>query len=345
MSGAGERVTVHDLARQAGVSLATIDRVLNGRAGVRPATIEKVEAAIAAIGFRRDLTASMLARARDIRVTFLLPDGSNQFMGKLADSIESIGTQARAERVVFSLSLIRAMDAQALAEALDALDPHSCDCAVIIAIDKPQLHAAVARANGRGIKVITLVSDLPGSARRAFVGIDNIAAGRTAAALMGRFCPTPGRIGLVAGSLGLIDHAERIRGFSQVMGADFPHLSLAGPVEGQDAFSLTYEVVLDFLRQTPDIAGLYNVGAGNAGLVMAIAEAGLAGKVRVIAHELTGPTRAALGSGVIDVVLDQSPDSEIRAVWAAARRLVLGPDAAPPEDPIEIKVFLRDNLR
>lgn len=345
MSVAGERVTVHDLAREAGVSLATIDRVLNGRPGVRPATIEKVEAAIASIGFKRDLTASMLARARDIRIAFLLPDGTNQFMGKLAEAITTIGAQARAERTVFFLTRIKAMDAHALSEALDGLDPEHCDCVVIVAIDKPELHAAVARASGRGLKVITLVSDLPGSARRAFVGIDNIAAGRTAAALMGRFCPNPGRIGLVAGSLGLIDHAERIKGFSSVIGAEFAHLGLAGPVEGQDAFSLTYEVTLAFLKDNPDLVGLYNVGAGNAGLVMAINEAGMAGKVRVIAHELTGPTRAALGAGVIDVVLDQSPESEIRAVWAAARRLVLGPDAAPPEDPIEIKVFLRDNLR
>ena len=66
------RVTVHDLARAAGVSLATVDRVLNGRPGVRPATQTRVEDAIAQIGFRRDMTASMLARARDIRIAFIL---------------------------------------------------------------------------------------------------------------------------------------------------------------------------------------------------------------------------------------------------------------------------------
>jgi LacI family transcriptional regulator len=60
--GGRRRVTVHDVARVAGVSLATVDRVLNGRPGVRAATVEKVEAAIAEIGFQRDLSASLLAR-------------------------------------------------------------------------------------------------------------------------------------------------------------------------------------------------------------------------------------------------------------------------------------------
>lgn len=339
------RVTVHDLARAAGVSLATVDRVLNGRPGVRKGTIEKVEAAIAEIGFRRDLTASMLARARDIVLKIIVPEGTNQFFGKLADAVESVGAQMRAERLRLELLRIKAMDTRALVETLDAIGTEDADCAVIVAIDKPEIHAAVARAVGRGIRVITLVSDLPGSARHDFVGIDNRAAGRIAGSLMGRFVPGGGRVGLVAGSLELIDHAERIAGFSEIVAAEFPGLELVGPIEGQDEFTATYEKSLALVEAYPDLAGIYNAGAGNAGLLMALNERGLAGKVRVIGHELTGPTRAGLESGAIDVVLDQSPEDEIRAVCATARRLVVGADAAPPQTQLEIRVLMRDNLR
>lgn len=339
------RVTVHDLARAAGVSLATVDRVLNGRPGVRKGTIERVEAAIAEIGFRRDLTASMLARARDIGLKVIVPEGTNQFFGKLAEAVEKMGTQVRAERLRLDLVRVKAMDTRALVSALDAVAPETDDCAVIVAIDKPEIHAAVARATGRGIKIITLVSDLPGSARHAFVGIDNQAAGRTAASLMGRFLPQGGKVGLVAGSLELIDHAERVAGFEAVIESEFALIEIVGPIEGQDEFTPTYEKTLGLLSGHPDLKGLYNVGAGNAGMLMALNEQRAAGRVRVIGHELTGPTRAGLASGALDLVLDQSPEDEIRAVCAAARRLVLGLDAAPPETPIEIKVFLRDNLR
>lgn len=341
----GGRVTVHDLARAAGVSLATVDRVLNGRPGVRRGTIEKVEAAIAEIGFRRDLTASMLARARDIGLAVIVPEGTNQFFGKLAEAVEKIGAQVKAERLRLDLTRIKAMDTRALVAALDAIEVDQSDCAVIVAIDKPEVHAAVARAASRGIKVVTLVSDLPGSARHAFVGIDNTAAGRTAASLMGRFLPQGGKVGLVAGSLELIDHAERVAGFRAVVESEFAGIEIVGPIEGQDEFTPTYEKTLRLLSDHPDLAGLYNVGAGNAGMLMALNERGLSGRVRVIGHELTGPTRAGLDSGAVDLVIDQSPEDEVRAVCAAARRLVLGPDAAPPETAIEIKVFLRDNLR
>ncbi len=251
----------------------------------------------------------------------------------------------RAERVRLDLLRVRAMDAGALAAALDAVSPQSHDCAAIVAIDKPEVHAAVERAGARGLKVITLVSDLPRSKRHCFVGIDNQAAGRTAGSLMGRFCRQGDKVGLVAGSLELIDHADRVTGFRAVLGAEFSGIEIVGPIEGHDEFTATYEKTLALLKAHGDLAGLYNVGAGNAGMLMALGETGMAGAVRVIAHELTGPTRAGLASGSVDVVIDQSPETEIRAVCAAARRLVLGSDAAPPETELEIKIFVRDNLR
>jgi LacI family transcriptional regulator len=94
-----------------------------------------------------------------------------------------------------------------------------------------------------------------------------------------------------------------------------------------------------------DLAGPYNAGAGNAGLLAALAESGRAGGLRVIVHELSGPTRAGLRSGTLDVVLDQNPEGEIRAAIAAARAVALGQGLDHHAEAIEIGIFLRDNLR
>ncbi len=342
------RATVHDVARHAGVSLATVDRVLNGRPGVRPATAEKVDSAIAALGFRRDLSASLLARARDLRVLFVLPDGRNEFMANLAAAIERRARGGRAERLHLEVDRVRAFDAAALASRLARLEPANCDCAVIVATEDDAVRRAVEAATRRGVAVMTLVSDLPNSARRLFIGIDNAAAGRTAASLMGRFIGA-GKLALVAGSLGLRDHRERLEAFRQVAAAEFPGLALLDPVEGHDDRQETGRLVSDLLAAHPDLAGIYNLGAGNAGLLDALAASGRSGSIRVITHELSEPTVAGLRSGAFDVVLDQNPDGEIRAAVAAARGLALGQDtgspAEAPVEPIEIGIFLRDNLR
>ena len=65
----------------------------------------------------------------------------------------------------------------------------------------------------------------------------------------------------------------------------------------------------------------------------------------MIAHELTDATRGALRAGTLDVVIDQDPDGEIRAAIAAARQVALSPNAQIHSEPIEIGIFLRDNLR
>jgi LacI family transcriptional regulator len=338
------RATVHDVARAAGVSLATVDRVLNGRPGVRRTTADRVEQAIRTLDFRRDLSASLLARARDLRIVFLIPDGRNAFMLNLEAAVARRVREARHDRMHVETHHVRALDAAALAAAVDGLTPRNCDCAVIVATDDALVREAVDAAARRGITVMTLVSDLPGSARRHFIGIDNVAAGRTAASLLGRFCPT-GKIGLIAGSLGLRDHRERADGFASLLKSEFPGHPLVGPVEGLDDDDTTARQAVAMLAAHPDLKGLYNIGAGNAGLIRALEQTGRAGTVRVVAHELSETTRRGLRDGAIDVVLDQNPDGEIRAAVAAARSVALASGAELRSEPIEIGIFLRDNLR
>jgi len=341
---ARKRATVHDLARQAGVSLATVDRVLNRRPGVRPATVEKVEKAIAALDFHRDITASLLARSRDIRVEVIMPAGENRFMARLARAFADEAGRRSAERMSIAVSRLRALDGATMARAIAGLDPESCDCAIVVAADTAAVREAVGVASAARIAVLTLVSDLPGSARRLFVGIDNLAAGRTAASLMGRFCPEGGKIGLVAGSLDLRDHRQRYEGFVEVARREFPSLHLVGPVEGNDEAAGTAAAVSSLIADHPDLIGLYCMGAGNAGLVSALHETGRAGRLRVIGHEVTDVSARALRDGTFDVLIDQNPEGEARAALDAARAIVLGPGAAPADISIEIGIFLRDNL-
>src|SRR5438477_201427 len=71
-----ERTSLHDVARAAGVSLATVDRVLHGRAGVRARTAELVQSVVERLGYRPDPSAARLARKSRARLMFILPSGT-----------------------------------------------------------------------------------------------------------------------------------------------------------------------------------------------------------------------------------------------------------------------------
>ena len=170
-----ERPTVNDIARAAGVSLATVDRVLKARPGVRARTVLAVHDAIARLGYVRDIAAADLARGRSYRMAVLLPDTDSQFVGTLAAALDEAGRRAAGSRTRVDLHRFPAEDMHALAALLAAL-PDEVSGVALMAPETPVVRDAVGALAARGVPVVALVSDLPATGRRRFVGIDNRAA-------------------------------------------------------------------------------------------------------------------------------------------------------------------------
>ena len=167
------RPTVNDLAREAGVSLATIDRVLNDRPGVRAQTIQIVQDAIARIGYVRDVAAANLARQRDYRLAFVLPDADSQFNQTILDALSEAGRQSATARTDVVLRRFPAEDPHALAGILAALPGAGVVGVAIMAPETPIVRDAIRSLRQKGLAVVALVSDLPNTEREHFVGIDN----------------------------------------------------------------------------------------------------------------------------------------------------------------------------
>lgn len=337
------RPTVHDIAAEAGVSLATVDRVLNDRPGVRGVTKAKVEAAIASLGYVRDVAAANLAKSRVYPLVFILPEGDNPFMRGLEAEVRRAGLHSAIERTRLSVVTVPAFDAAALADAMDAAIAEGVSGIAAVAVDALEVFAAIDRAREAGVPVVTLVSDLSGSGRDHFIGVDNIAAGRTAGSLMGRFLGNrPGPVAVLAGSMRVRDHGERLEGFLAAMSA-MPNARAILPVlEGQDDPDLSFKLIADCLAAVPDLAGIYNLGAGNRGLLKALAVRGTG--LCVIVHELTGETRGALENGVIDAVLNQDAGHEVRSAIRVLRAKADGLSVNAAQERIRLDIFIKDNL-
>ncbi|MBX3607289.1 MAG: substrate-binding domain-containing protein [Piscinibacter sp.] len=338
------RASLHDVARAAGVSLATVDRVLHGRAGVRARTVERVHAAVEQLGYRPDPAATRLARKRSARLAVVLPAGTNSFVGLLSQQVQALAPWLAEQRAAAAVQSVDVFSPVDLAQHLAGLQGQ-VDAVVVMALDHPLVRAAIDDLAAHGTVVVTLVSDVPTARRSHFVGIDNVAAGRTAATLLGRFIgPREGRVGIVMGSRALRDHAERLFGFEQVMAAEHPHLTLLAPIEGQDRSERTEPLVAELLRREPDLAGLYSIGAGNRGIGAALAASGRARHVTWVCHELTPYTRRALLDGVADAVINQDAGHEMRSACRLALAALSGERVLPDQERIRIDVFLKDNL-
>jgi LacI family transcriptional regulator len=339
------RPTVNDIAREAGVSLATVDRVLNARPGVRDKTIRAVNDAITKLGYVRDLTAANLARSRNYRMAVVLPDTESQFVQTLASALTDAGSIAATARIELSLHRFPAEDPHALAALLTALPGRGYAGVALMAPETPVLRDAIRGLRAKGMPVVALVSDLPNTGRDHFIGIDNRAAGRTAGVLMGRFLGgTPAEVLVLGHSLLARDMIERRRGFDEVMLRDFPGIEVLPSLETHGSSQTLRQVVAERLANAPNIKGIYAMGDGHRALSQVIGDMGLSGKLLVICHELTPHVRQALEAGEITAVITQNlghlARSTLRVLRAKADNLPL--DVG--QEQIRIEIVLRENL-
>ncbi|WP_284416235.1 LacI family DNA-binding transcriptional regulator [Bradyrhizobium sp. SSBR45R] len=338
------RATLEDVARTAGVSLATVDRVINRREGVRAKTVARVEAAVAKLGYRADVAAARLARGQSFRFAFVLPTGGNSFMTHLTEQVRHTADWLAGQRGFIDILHVDVFDPDLLAGALETLSPAYHGVAVI-ALDHPRVRAAIDDLTTRGVAVVTLVSDAPSSRRLHYVGIDNPAAGRTAATLMGRYLGgREGTVAVIAGSLALRDHAERQFGFHQILSSEYPQLRALPPLEGRDDSARTRELTAALLVRHPDLRGIYCCGAGNRGIADALEASGRAREVVWITHELTDHTRRFLVRGTCDAIINQDPGHEARSAARVLLAHCAGEPISPDQERIRIDIFLRDNL-
>lgn len=337
------RVTAQDVAREAGVSLATVDRVLNKRKGVREATIHRVIAAMDRLNFVRDQTAANLARGRSYRFTFIVSAGETAFFKDVRSEIEIARAQAAKERIDIQAIAVPPLDPGAIVDAVDSLGDAIGDGVAIVAVESQIVRDAIASLRNKGVHVISLISDIPNSARERFIGIDNVAAGRVAASLLKRFVsPRSGDIAVVAGSGTLRDHVERRMGFEQVMRTECPELNVLPWIEGEELAGIVEEKLSVLLAENPNVVGLYSLGGGTRGVIDAIEAAEQ--EISVVTTELSTHTRAALISGTVDAVLVQDPSHEVRSAIRVLKHLTDKTSINEKQERIRIEIFVRDNL-
>jgi LacI family transcriptional regulator len=338
--------TLRDIAREAGVSLATVDRVLHGRPGVRPATSRRVKETIERHEFRPHAAAAALARSRQRRFAFLMPSGPNPFMQQILAQLGEMDGWMKARRIELRMVSTDVFDPDRLAHALESLSrARDLDGVAVVALDHPRVRAAIDDLARRGTRVVTLISDVPLSLRSYYVGIDNIAAGRAAGALVGRFLgDRTGKLAIIAGSQDLRDHAERILGFRQVINSEFQALEILPILEGRDDDLQSENVTEILLRENKDIVGLYNVGAGTSGVANAIMQNGPRKKLVFVGHDLTSLTRRLLLDGVMDAAICQNPGHEARAAVRVLLALTGGEPILSEQEKIRIDIVMRDNM-
>jgi LacI family transcriptional regulator len=288
---------IKDIAFQAGLSTATVDRVINGRGGVRRQTMSRVQAAIEELK-QQEQAQAHAGRTYVFDVIMETPDRFSTAVRQAFEQEAAISPPA-VLRARFHFS--ERIEDAALVKLIARVRNRGSHGVVLKAADTPVVNQAVADLAQAGIPVVTIATDLPGSVRIAYAGADNLAAGETAAYLIGATL-AEGAVLVTLSSSRFRGEEERIEGFRRLLGQRWPHLHIVEASEGYGKDAMTGALVRAALLDHPGINAVYSIGGGNRSILDAFDALGRH-IACFVAHDLDEDNRHLLAAERLNFVL------------------------------------------
>ncbi len=290
---------IREIARQSGLSEATVDRVLNKRPGVRASTAATVAQAITDLDRQR----SQLRLTGRTFIVDLVMQTPDRFSAAVKSALEAELPMLRPAVVRSRFDFRETARPGELVKTLDGIRHRGSSGVILKAPDEPEISDAIGRLHDAGIPVVTLVTDIPLSQRVAYVGIDNRAAGATAAYLIDQWLAGRDEAILMALSRSAFrGEEEREMGFRAAMRDRAAGRQLVEATDTDGLDESVREATRAILRENPRIAAVYSIGGGNRAILDAFESVGRECKV-FIGHDLDRDNLALLHARRLTAVL------------------------------------------
>ena len=299
------RPTITDLAKASGVSVATVDRVLNGRAKVRAETTQRVFDAAHAIGYHGTplLAQRLKSDLPEVRIGFVLHKEKHHFFQAFKQAAEGAAARAYGIRGKAVIAYAQGQTPQAFVETMEGIAP-SVDVLAATAIAHVDTGDAVQRFQAQGKPCFALLNDFAQGHRRSYIGLNNLQTGRIAAHMVATAAPRAGKVAIFVGGHRWHGHELREAGFRSYFREHAPQFEILDTLVNLETRELTYEATLDLLARYPDLTGIYCAGGGMEGAIAALREVRAPREVALVVNELTPDSRRALADRYLELVIN-----------------------------------------
>lgn len=337
--------TTKDLAKAAGVSLATVDRVLNDRPNVSEKASTKVREAIERIGFVRNLAAVNLVKNKTYKFRFIVPEVGDQYLQEIIQQVEDSHQAVKQDMTRIEVAQIPMNDPHSVANYLTNLGTDEIDGLAIMAPESPQVRDSMSRLSERGIKIVQFLSGQDRLDDLDFVGVDNFAAGATAGRIIGGFLSgKSGSIMVIAESMQSLDSIQRRLGFSEVLHKKYPNLTALPSLETHGDERRTQDIITRAFQHHDDILAVYVVSAEARTPISKIALNCELENIVTVVHERTPFTEQSLKDEKIDAVIAQNPGHAVRSATRILRARMENREPVVGQEKIRIEILVKENL-
>ncbi|MBL9073025.1 MAG: substrate-binding domain-containing protein [Tabrizicola sp.] len=341
-----KRPTIPDLAAAAGVSVATVNRVISEADSVRQATRERVLQAAEEIGFYgiRTIENSVKSSRGSYRIGVLLHQGNRTFYRNLGDALRRAAEQSPDGKVDLKLEFLDDLSPETIATRLIALGTN-CDSVALVAAEHPMISDAIDSVLASGTPVTGLIAPLSARGNVCFVGLDNWKVGRTAAWAFDRMVREPGKIGILVGNHRYRNQELNESGFRSYMREHNSAFTLLEPRATYESSNVAREITEEMLAEHPDLCGLFISGGGITGALAALRAHQRRNDFVAVGYELFDATRAALIDGTLNFVISHPMETFAReAVATMVRAKKAGTEVGALNVTLGFEIYTPENV-
>lgn len=296
--------TIQEIAERAGVSRGTVDRALNNRGRINPEVAEKILQIAAEIGYQPRKRKKRTAPT-NLKIGIVTQLANSSFMVPIRRGLQDAMRELANRHIECLLKEIDGVDEDAQIQALEALEAEKVQAIALMPVESQKIREKINQLVTVGIPVITFNSDIVGSQRKWFIGLDNQKSGRTAAGLMGMLTHGSGKVLAITGFFGNSVSSMRVDGFVEKMKESYPAIDLVGVQSSFDNAEEVEKIILNALAAFPDLSGLVIFSGGQSGVQSALAKLKLKQRPYIIIYDLTKKNIKALKADAVDFLIDQ----------------------------------------
>ena len=339
-----KKVSVHDIARLAHVSIGTVDRALHGRKEINRETSERILRIARKVGYKPNLAARLLAVGRaPLCIGVCIPREIHFFYDQVRQGIQEEARRFESLGVSIVSRPFRRLGAGEVERVRELLD--SDIRALILAPGDPRgLAPLIEEAEKRRIHVLCVSSDAPESARSTVICVDPELNGRCAAELMAKFVPANSRVAIVTGMLQVEDHRRKTKGFCEGFASFCKGGKVVEVIENHEDEEEARQKCASLLERFPSIGGLYVSTVNCLPVCAALDAVGLSGKVRLITTDLFPKMVPHFKNGTISASMYQRPYMQGQTAVRVAVDHIVNGVPIPPSYYLNPQIVLRSNL-
>lgn len=300
-------VTIQQIAERANVSRGTVDRALNHRGRINPEVADRIWQIANEMGYVPREKKKGTGRKKQIKIGVITQLAKASFMLEINRGIRQASEELKDWGVEILLREGLTVDENEQARAIEELAAEGIQGLALMPVDCDLIREKINWLTGeKKIPVVTFNSDIVGTRRSCFVGMDNRRSGKTAAGLMGLMTRGVGKVLIITGYFSNMVNNTRVDGFVEEVKKSWPELEIAGVQGSFDETAEVERIIENAMMNIPGINGIFVVSGGQAGVKRAFEKLALERRPYVIIYDQTPKNETAIQEGTVDFLIDQN---------------------------------------